>query len=87
MGEGVWDLAVTGLGLGLQSLHSLCQLHTNGLLKLIEDPFGLHSLHKYTIGLPGPSDGLRLHPIVFFSSGSGLTADSLVLTLTLAFLD
>ncbi|GKE10971.1 hypothetical protein Tco_1414522, partial [Tanacetum coccineum] len=36
---------------------------------------------------PGPSDGLRLHPIVFFSSGSGLTADSLILTLTLAFLD
>ncbi|GKB77254.1 hypothetical protein Tco_0944149, partial [Tanacetum coccineum] len=23
-----------------------------------------------------PSDGLRLHPTVFFSSGSGLTADS-----------
>ncbi|GJZ17056.1 putative reverse transcriptase domain-containing protein, partial [Tanacetum coccineum] len=39
------------------------------------------------LGFPGPSDGLRLHPIVFFSSGSGLTADSLVLTLTLAFLD
>ncbi|GJT13340.1 hypothetical protein Tco_0860382 [Tanacetum coccineum] len=37
--------------------------------------------------LPGPSDGLRLHSIVFFSSGSGLTADSSVLTLTLAFLD
>ncbi|GJS82046.1 hypothetical protein Tco_0748587 [Tanacetum coccineum] len=39
----------------------------------------------------GPSksftDGLRLHSIVFFSSGSGLTADSSVLTLTLAFLD
>ncbi|GJT10053.1 reverse transcriptase domain-containing protein [Tanacetum coccineum] len=47
-------LAVTGLGLGLQSLHSLCQLHTNGLLKLIEGPFGLHSLHKYTIGLSRP---------------------------------
>ncbi|GJV86397.1 putative reverse transcriptase domain-containing protein [Tanacetum coccineum] len=31
--------------------------------------------------------GLRLHPIVFFSSGSGLTADSSVLTLTLSFLD
>ncbi|GKB00115.1 hypothetical protein Tco_0828108 [Tanacetum coccineum] len=44
-------LAVTGLGLGLQSLHSLCQLHTNGLLTLIEGPFGLHSLHSYTIGL------------------------------------
>ncbi|GJU92590.1 retrovirus-related pol polyprotein from transposon TNT 1-94 [Tanacetum coccineum] len=29
------------------------------------------------LGFPGPSDGLRLHPIVFFSSGSGLTADSL----------
>ncbi|GJZ27071.1 hypothetical protein Tco_0571324 [Tanacetum coccineum] len=28
-------LAVTGLGLGLQSLHSLCQLHTNGLLKMV----------------------------------------------------
>ncbi|GKC35381.1 RNA-directed DNA polymerase, eukaryota [Tanacetum coccineum] len=48
LGEGVelglekWlRLAVTGLGLGLQSLHSLCQLHTNGLLKLIEGPFGL----------------------------------------------
>ncbi|GJV38118.1 putative reverse transcriptase domain-containing protein [Tanacetum coccineum] len=39
------------------------------------------------LGFPGPSDGLRLHPIVFFSSGSGLTADSSVLTLTLAFLD
>ncbi|GKC94886.1 hypothetical protein Tco_1160328, partial [Tanacetum coccineum] len=39
------------------------------------------------LGFLGPSDGLRLHPIVFFSSGSGLTADSLVLTLTLAFLD
>ncbi|GJS02970.1 putative reverse transcriptase domain-containing protein [Tanacetum coccineum] len=37
--------------------------------------------------LSGPSDGLRLHSIVFFSSGSGLTADSSVLTLTLAFLD
>ncbi|GJT17013.1 putative RNA-directed DNA polymerase, partial [Tanacetum coccineum] len=37
--------------------------------------------------VPGPSDGLRFHPIVFFSSGSGLTADSSVLTLTLAFLD
>ncbi|GKD12357.1 phospholipase-like protein, partial [Tanacetum coccineum] len=36
------------------------------------------------LGFPGPSDGLRLHPIVFFSSGSGLTADSSVLTLTLA---
>ncbi|GKE00297.1 reverse transcriptase domain-containing protein, partial [Tanacetum coccineum] len=47
-------LAVTGLGLGLQSLHSLCQLHTNGLLKLIEGPFGLHSLHNYTIGLSRP---------------------------------
>ncbi|GJR46093.1 putative ribonuclease H-like domain-containing protein [Tanacetum coccineum] len=50
-------LAVTGLGLGLQSLHSLCQLHTNGLLKLIEGPFGLHSLHSlhsYTIGLSRP---------------------------------
>ncbi|GJV51880.1 hypothetical protein Tco_1447621, partial [Tanacetum coccineum] len=35
------------------------------------------------LGFPGPSDGLRLHPIVFFSSGSGLTADSSVLTLTL----
>ncbi|GJT33103.1 reverse transcriptase domain-containing protein [Tanacetum coccineum] len=31
----------------------------------------------------GPADGLRLHPTVFFSSGSGLTADSSVLTLTL----
>ncbi|GKB15203.1 putative ribonuclease H-like domain-containing protein [Tanacetum coccineum] len=40
-------LAVTGLGLGLQSLHSLCQLHTNGLLILIEGPFGLHSLHNF----------------------------------------
>ncbi|GJW04415.1 hypothetical protein Tco_1563271 [Tanacetum coccineum] len=39
------------------------------------------------LGFPGPSDGLRLHPTVFFSSGSGLTADSSVLTLTLAFLD
>ncbi|GKD97732.1 retrovirus-related pol polyprotein from transposon TNT 1-94, partial [Tanacetum coccineum] len=39
------------------------------------------------LGFPGPSDGLRLHSIVFFSSGSGLTADSSVLTLTLAFLD
>ncbi|GKC58465.1 hypothetical protein Tco_1086063, partial [Tanacetum coccineum] len=39
------------------------------------------------LGFPGPSDGLRLHPIVFFSSGSGLTADSSVLTLTLIFLD
>ncbi|GJX96598.1 putative reverse transcriptase domain-containing protein [Tanacetum coccineum] len=39
------------------------------------------------LGFPGPSDGLRLHPIVFFSSGSGLTADSSVLTLTLTFLD
>ncbi|GKC11679.1 hypothetical protein Tco_1008461, partial [Tanacetum coccineum] len=39
------------------------------------------------LGFPGPSDGLRLHPIVFFSSGSGLTADSSVLTLTLAFLN
>ncbi|GJZ81320.1 hypothetical protein Tco_0646314 [Tanacetum coccineum] len=39
------------------------------------------------LGFPGPSDGLRLHPIVFFSSGSGLTADSSVLTLTLSFLD
>ncbi|GJW20454.1 hypothetical protein Tco_0031076 [Tanacetum coccineum] len=46
--------AVQGLGLGLQSLHSLCQLHTNGLLKLIEGPFGLHSLHSYTIGLSRP---------------------------------
>ncbi|GJR13652.1 hypothetical protein Tco_0796304 [Tanacetum coccineum] len=48
------ELAVTGLGLGLQSLHSLCQLHTNGLLKLIEGPFGLHSLHNYTVGLSRP---------------------------------
>ncbi|GJU39943.1 hypothetical protein Tco_1192900 [Tanacetum coccineum] len=39
------------------------------------------------LGFPGPSDGLRLHSIVFFSSGSGLTADSSVLTLTLSFLD
>ncbi|GKB94802.1 hypothetical protein Tco_0980939 [Tanacetum coccineum] len=39
------------------------------------------------LGFPGPSDGLRLHSIVFFSSGSGLTADSSVLTLTLTFLD
>ncbi|GKB17703.1 hypothetical protein Tco_0851626 [Tanacetum coccineum] len=39
------------------------------------------------LGFPGPSDGLRLHSIVFFSFGSGLTADSSVLTLTLAFLD
>ncbi|GJW43854.1 RNA-directed DNA polymerase, eukaryota, reverse transcriptase zinc-binding domain protein [Tanacetum coccineum] len=39
------------------------------------------------LGFPGPSDGLRLHLIVFFSSGSGLTADSSVLTLTLVFLD
>ncbi|GJR78374.1 putative reverse transcriptase domain-containing protein [Tanacetum coccineum] len=39
------------------------------------------------LGFPGPSDGLRLHSTVFFSSGSGLTADSSVLTLTLAFLD
>ncbi|GJW40851.1 hypothetical protein Tco_0066696 [Tanacetum coccineum] len=39
------------------------------------------------LGFPGPSDGLRLHPTVFFSSGSGLTADSSVLTLTLIFLD
>ncbi|GJR53567.1 ribonuclease H-like domain-containing protein [Tanacetum coccineum] len=30
---------------------------------------------------------LKVHPTVFFSSGSGLTADSSVLTLTLAFLD
>ncbi|GJT50121.1 hypothetical protein Tco_0976278 [Tanacetum coccineum] len=35
----------------------------------------------------GLKDGLRLHSIVFFSSGSGLTADSSVLTLTLTFLD
>ncbi|GJX21800.1 putative ribonuclease H-like domain-containing protein [Tanacetum coccineum] len=35
------------------------------------------------LGFPGPSDGLRLLAIVFFSSGSGLTADSSVLTLTL----
>ncbi|GJW06793.1 retrovirus-related pol polyprotein from transposon TNT 1-94 [Tanacetum coccineum] len=39
------------------------------------------------LGFPGPSDGLRLHPTVFFSSDSGLTADSSVLTLTLTFLD
>ncbi|GJS04724.1 putative reverse transcriptase domain-containing protein [Tanacetum coccineum] len=31
------------------------------------------------LGFPGPSDGLRLHPIVFFSSGSGLTASFLSL--------
>ncbi|GJV37329.1 hypothetical protein Tco_1409806 [Tanacetum coccineum] len=81
-------LAVTGLGLGLQSLHSLCQLHTNGLLKLIEGPFGSTQVFiVILLGFPGPSDGLRLHPTVFFSSGSGLTADSSVLTLTLAFLD
>ncbi|GJY81996.1 hypothetical protein Tco_0494747 [Tanacetum coccineum] len=45
------------------------------------------SLSIILLGFPGPSDGLRLHPIVFFSSGSGLTADSSVLTLTLTFLD
>ncbi|GJZ69016.1 putative reverse transcriptase domain-containing protein, partial [Tanacetum coccineum] len=35
-------LAVTGLGLGLQSLHSLCQLHTNGLVEIDCGQFGLH---------------------------------------------
>ncbi|GKF78631.1 hypothetical protein Tco_0234199 [Tanacetum coccineum] len=34
------------------------------------------SLLIILLGFPGPSDGLRLHPTVFFSSGSGLTADS-----------
>ncbi|GJT69422.1 putative ribonuclease H-like domain-containing protein [Tanacetum coccineum] len=48
-----------------------------------EDEFFINIL----LGFPGPSDGLRLHSIVFFSSGSGLTADSSVLTLTLTFLD
>ncbi|GJS88820.1 hypothetical protein Tco_0771456 [Tanacetum coccineum] len=53
----------------------------------IRAQFGLTSLIVILLVLPGPSDGLRLHLIVFFSSGSGLTADSSVLTLTLAFLD
>ncbi|GJW64963.1 putative reverse transcriptase domain-containing protein [Tanacetum coccineum] len=39
------------------------------------------------LGFPGPSDGSRLHSIVFFNSGYGLTADSSILTLTLTFLD
>ncbi|GJX17404.1 hypothetical protein Tco_0218236 [Tanacetum coccineum] len=32
-----------------------------------------HSLHKFTsIGLSGPSDGVKIDPIVFFSPASGL---------------
>ncbi|GJY93622.1 hypothetical protein Tco_0509404 [Tanacetum coccineum] len=64
-------LAVTGLGLGLQSLHSLCQLHTNGLLKLIEGPFGLHSLHSYTIGLSRPIRWVKIASNSFCSRGGG----------------
>ncbi|GJZ14767.1 hypothetical protein Tco_0550444 [Tanacetum coccineum] len=80
-------LAVTGLGSGLQSLHSLCQLHTNGLLHDFEGTFGLHSLHYLYYWLSGHQMGFKIASNVFFSSGSGLTADSSVLTLTLAFLD
>ncbi|GJW66534.1 hypothetical protein Tco_0120958 [Tanacetum coccineum] len=59
-------------------------------VELNDGPFGLsQSFIDILYGhiFPGPSDGLRLHPTVFFSSDSGLTADSSVLTLTLAFLD
>ncbi|GJX13129.1 retrotransposon protein, putative, ty1-copia subclass [Tanacetum coccineum] len=40
----------------LQRSSSSLSMHTqaNGLLKLIEGPFGLHSLHNYTIGLSRP---------------------------------
>ncbi|GJZ46755.1 copia protein [Tanacetum coccineum] len=61
--------------------------HTNSVTLAEIGCTGL-GLHVITIGLSrAPSDGLRLHPTVFFSSGSGLTADSSVLTLTLTFLD
>ncbi|GKD17203.1 hypothetical protein Tco_1206361 [Tanacetum coccineum] len=72
-GEAVWVLAGKGFGYSLWLQDRAFKVFTVFVVILL--------------GFPGPSDGLRLHPIVFFSSGSGLTADSSVLTLTLAFLD
>ncbi|GJS94381.1 retrovirus-related pol polyprotein from transposon TNT 1-94 [Tanacetum coccineum] len=48
---------------------------------------GLDGASKYSrlLSIASKGYGLRLHPIVFFSSGSGLTVDSSVLTLTLDF--
>ncbi|GKB98963.1 putative reverse transcriptase domain-containing protein [Tanacetum coccineum] len=81
-----------------KSKHTLLTLGSFVLLKHTISAIGVVGFMKIAnmalwvfiiilLGFPGPSDGLRLHPIVFFSSGSGLTADSSVLTLTLAFLD
>ncbi|GJT67202.1 retrovirus-related pol polyprotein from transposon TNT 1-94 [Tanacetum coccineum] len=60
-----------------------------GVVVIDEGPFGLHSLHRnIRIGCSGPSDGLRLQPIIF----SSITARVLLLlrfvelTLTLTFL-
>ncbi|GKB32403.1 hypothetical protein Tco_0871804 [Tanacetum coccineum] len=55
------DWLVTWAKIGLQSLHSLCQMHTTGLWSLIGGPICLHkSSFNYTIELPGPSDGVKI---------------------------
>ncbi|GKB22139.1 alpha/beta hydrolases superfamily protein [Tanacetum coccineum] len=78
----VIGMIFNGLGLGLQSLHSLCQLHTNGLLNLIEGPFGLHSLHKYTVGLSRPIRWVKIASNSFLQvSATALTAVSLYCTI------
>ncbi|GJU99521.1 hypothetical protein Tco_1328792 [Tanacetum coccineum] len=81
-GEVVWprNHGMPGLGFGGKVIR--VQLWVGSLKEKFGEVFIV-----ILLGFPGPSDGLRLHPIVFFSSGSGLTADSSVLTLTLAFLD
>ncbi|GJT22282.1 hypothetical protein Tco_0892219 [Tanacetum coccineum] len=72
-----------------KSSQSLSIAHKWAVVMIEGRPFWVFNIFiiASTMGFPGPSDGLRLHPTVFFSSGSGLTADSSVLTLTLAFLD
>ncbi|GKA98579.1 hypothetical protein Tco_0826516 [Tanacetum coccineum] len=52
---------------------------------MIEGHWSSQSSIRYTIGLSG-NQMVKLLPIVFFSSGFGLTADSSGLTLTLTFL-
>ncbi|GJR44970.1 hypothetical protein Tco_1313073 [Tanacetum coccineum] len=79
-GKAVWFLA--GTGGGLQGLNA-----NNGEEAQMAPQLSFSFFINILLGFPGPSDGLRLHPTVFFSSGYGLTADSSVLTLTLAFLD
>ncbi|GJS78782.1 uncharacterized mitochondrial protein-like protein [Tanacetum coccineum] len=93
---GLWYLKDTDMSLTAyaDADHAGCQdtrRSTSGSAQFLGDKLVSWSLVRVFIvillGFPGPSDGLRLHPTVFFSSGSGLTADSSVLTLTLAFLD